>query len=71
MFCHGLRGEGGHNGMPLEGLAAFSTDQVASIISKGQNSMPAFADTFTASQIRSIAEHVRTLNRGIPNRNSR
>ena len=71
VFCHGLRGEGGHNGMPLEGLAAFSTDQVASIISKGQNSMPAFADTFTASQIRSIAEHVRTLNRDIPNRNSR
>ena len=57
--------------MPLEGLAAFGTDHVASIISNGQNSMPAFADTFTASQIRSIAEHVRTLNPRIPNRNTR
>jgi len=71
VFCHGRRGEGGHNGMPLEGLAAFGTDRVASIISNGQNSMPAFADTFTASQIRSIAEHVRTLNPRIRNRNSR
>jgi len=33
--------------------------------------MPAFAETFTASQIRSIAEHVRTLNPRIPNRNTR
>ena len=41
------------------------------IISNGQNSMPAFADTFTASQIRSISEHVRTLNPRIPNRNTR
>ena len=71
VFCHGRRGEGGHNGMPLEGLAAFGTDNVARIISNGQNSMPAFAETFTASQIRSIAEHVRTLNPRIPNRNTR
>ena len=71
VFCHGRRGEGGHNGMPLEGLAAFSTDNVARIISNGQNSMPAFAENFTASQIRSIAEHVRTLNPRIPNRNTR
>ena len=71
VFCHGRRGEGGHNGMPLEGLAAFGTDYVARIISNGQNSMPAFAQNFTASQIRSIAEHVRTLNPRIPNRNTR
>ena len=71
VFCHGRRGEGGHNGMPLEGLAAFGTDHVVSTISNGQNSMPAFADTFTASQIRSISEHVRTLNPRIPNRNTR
>ena len=71
VFCHGRRGEGGHNGIPLEGLAAFGTDYVARIISNGQNSMPAFAETFSASQIRSIAEHVRTLNPRIPNRNTR
>jgi alcohol dehydrogenase (cytochrome c) len=71
VFCHGLRGEGGHNGMPLEGLAAFSTDYVASIITKGQNNMPSFGQTFEPAQIRAIAEHVRTLNRGIQNRNSR
>ena len=46
VFCHGRRGEGGHNGMPLEGLAAFGTDYVARIISNGQNSMPAFAENF-------------------------
>ncbi len=70
-FCHGLRGEGGHNGMPLEGLAAFSTGYVADIITAGQNNMPSFATTYSAEQIRSVAEHVRTLNRSIPNRNSR
>ena len=44
-FCHGRRGEGGHNGMPLEGLAAFGTGYVADIISSGQNNMPSFSDT--------------------------
>jgi mono/diheme cytochrome c family protein len=57
--------------MPLEGLAAFSTDYVANIITSGQNNMPAFTETFDAAQIRAIAEHVRTLNRGIQNRNAR
>ena len=70
-FCHGLRGEGGHNGMPLEGLAAFSTSYVAGIISKGQNNMPSFAATFSPEQISAVAEHVRSLNPGIANRNSR
>ena len=69
VFCHGRRGEGGHNGMPLEGLAAFGNGHVVDIISNGQNNMPAFSDTFSASQIRAIAEHVRTLNSEIPNRN--
>lgn len=70
-FCHGRRGEGGHNGMPLEGLAAFSTSYVANIISIGQNNMPAFSDTYSNIQIQSIAEHVRTLNSEIRNRNNR
>ncbi len=70
-FCHGRRGEGGHNGMPLEGLAAYGTSYVADIISSGQNNMPGFSDTFSARQIRDIAEHVRTLNPEIPNRNRR
>ena len=71
VFCHGLRGEGGHNGMPLEGLAAFGTAHIASIIRSGQNNMPAFSETFSDSQISSIAEHVRTLNPSIVNRNTR
>jgi mono/diheme cytochrome c family protein len=70
-FCHGLRGEGGHNGMPLEGLAAFSTRYVANIVTDGQNNMPSFAASYSAEQIRAVAEHVRSLNPGIPNRNSR
>jgi alcohol dehydrogenase (cytochrome c) len=70
VFCHGLRGEGGHNGMPLEGLAAFSTNHVADIIRRGQNNMPAFSEVFIESQAHSIAEHVRTLNQGVRNRNS-
>jgi len=70
-FCHGRRGEGGHNGMPLEGLAAFSKSYVANIISAGQNNMPAFTSMYSAREIRSIAEHVRTLNSGIRNRNDR
>lgn len=71
VFCHGRRGEGGHNGMPLEGLAAFGTGYVADIISRGQGNMPPFSSSLTDSEIRSIAEHVRTLNPEIPNRNTR
>ncbi len=61
-FCHGGRGEGGHSGMPLEGLGAFSPSYVANIITNGQNNMPAFSSMFSAEQIRAVAEHVRTLN---------
>ena len=71
VFCHGRRGEGGHNGMPLEGLATFGTGYVADIISRGQGNMPPFSSSLTDSEIRSIAEHVRTLNPEIPNRNTR
>ena len=42
-FCHGRNGEGGHDGMPLEGLAAFDSSYVADIIRSGQNNMQAFA----------------------------
>jgi len=70
-FCHGGRGEGGHNGMPLEGLAAFDTNYVTDIIRNGRNNMPAFNSMFSAGQIGALAEHVRTLNPDIPNRNSR
>ena len=70
-FCHGLNGEGGHDGMPLEGLAGFNSSYVANIIRNGQNNMPAFSSMFSTGQIRALAEHVRTLNSDIPNRNSR
>tara|TARA_B100001059_G_scaffold94788_1_gene94047 strand:+ start:2688 stop:4715 length:2028 start_codon:yes stop_codon:yes gene_type:complete len=70
VFCHGLRGEGGHSGMPLEGLAAFHTNYVSNIIRGGKNNMPSFASVFSVNQIRLIAEHVRTLNPGTLNRNS-
>jgi len=70
-FCHGTNGEGGHNGIPLEGLAAFETAYVADIIRDGRNNMPAFATMYSAGQIRSLAEHVRTLNPDTSNRNSR
>ncbi len=70
-FCHGLNGEGGHDGMPLEGLAAFDTAYVADIIRNGRNNMPAFASMFSGGQIRALAEHVRTLNVDLSNRNSR
>ena len=57
--------------MPLEGLGAFSTSYVANIITNGQNNMPAFSSMFSAEQIRAVAEHVKTSNPDIPNRNSR
>ena len=69
VFCHGRRGEGGHNGMPLEGLAAFSTDYVSRIITSGLNNMPAFGELLTSTEINSIADHARTLNQEITNRN--
>jgi len=55
----------------LEGLAEFDSSYVATIIRNGQNNMPAFASMFSAGQIGALAEHVRTLNPDIPNRNSR
>lgn len=70
-FCHGLNGEGGHDGMPLEGLAAFDTAYVADIIRNGRNNMPAFSTMFSGGQIRALAAHVRTLNPDLPNPNSR
>ena len=70
-FCHGRNGEGGHDGMPLEGLAEFDSSYVATIIRNGQNNMPAFASMFSAGQIGALAEHVRTLNPDRPNRNNR
>ncbi|MDB3992873.1 PQQ-binding-like beta-propeller repeat protein [Gammaproteobacteria bacterium] len=69
VFCHGRRGEGGHNGMPLEGLAAFPTDYVSRIITSGLNNMPAFGELLTSREINLIAEHARTLNEEITNRN--
>ncbi len=69
VFCHGRRGEGGHNGMPLEGLADFPTNYVSRIISSGQNNMPSFQGLLAPTEIRAIAEHVRTLNQEITNRN--
>jgi mono/diheme cytochrome c family protein len=68
-FCHGRTGEGGHDGVPLEGLAAFETNYVADIIRDGRNNMPAFGAMFSAGQIRTLAEYVRSLNPDIPNRN--
>ena len=55
--------------MPLEGLAEFPTNYVSGIVRSGQNNMPAFAELLTADEINSIAEHVRTLNQEIANRN--
>ncbi|MDG2420901.1 MAG: PQQ-binding-like beta-propeller repeat protein [Gammaproteobacteria bacterium] len=69
VFCHGRRGEGGHNGMPLEGLAEFPTNYVSRIITSGLNNMPSFNGLLTSSEISAIAEHVRTLNQEIANRN--
>ena len=71
VFCHGRRGEGGLNGMPVVGVAAFGSGYVADFISRGQGNMPPFSSNLTDSEIRSIAEHVRTLNPEIPNRNTR
>lgn len=70
-FCHGPVGEGGHDGIPLEGLAAFDTGYVTDIIRNGQNNMPAFASMLSGSQIRALADLVRTLNPNTANRNSR
>tara|TARA_B100000945_G_C20090157_1_gene460918 strand:- start:91 stop:573 length:483 start_codon:yes stop_codon:yes gene_type:complete len=69
VFCHGRRGEGGHNGMPLEGLAEFPTNYVSRIITAGLNNMPSFGELLTSGEIDAIAEHVRTLNQEIGNRN--
>ena len=55
--------------MPLEGLAEFSTDYVSNIVSTGLNEMPSFGDLLSNTEIRLIAEHVRTLNEEITNRN--
>ena len=55
--------------MPLEGLAEFSTDYVTRIVTAGLNNMPSFEELLTSREIKAIAEHVRTLNQEIANRN--
>ena len=57
--------------MPLEGLIEFPTSYVSEIITNGQNEMPSFEELLTPSEIGAVAEHVRTLNDEITNRNRR
>jgi quinohemoprotein ethanol dehydrogenase len=61
VFCHGVRGEGGHNGKPLIGVTDLAT--AVNTISNGRNQMPRFQGALSDQEIIDVAGYVtRVLN---------
>ena len=56
IFCHGDKGEGGHDGAPL--TAATNAEVIRRAVSQGQDLMPAFGTVLTPAQIRDVAAYV-------------
>ena len=59
--CHGDRGQGAHNGVPLPNDLA--VDAIVAAMHDGPARMPSFTDDFTAEEMRAVAEYVRRLRR--------
>ena len=55
-FCHGARGEGGHNGKALMGVTDIAT--IVSIATTGRNEMPAFEGVLSKQDILDAAGYV-------------
>jgi cytochrome c6 len=67
--CHGARGAGdtmiGKNlklrALVLDDVQQQSDDELATIISKGKNKMPAYGGRLSKDQIRDLVRHIRSL----------
>ena len=55
-FCHGDRGEGGHEGISLAGATGAAVNRAT--ITNGRNSMPAFGNLLTSGQIQDVAAYL-------------
>ncbi len=64
-ICHGLHGEGGHNGKPLTGLTDLGL--AIATVTNGRNQMPSFKDVLDVQDILDVAGYVtRVLNSDVP-----
>ena len=59
--CHGLPGEGGSSGVPLDGTSAADRQLVISAIRYGVGRMPAASDGMSDEQIEALAEYTAGL----------
>jgi mono/diheme cytochrome c family protein len=55
--CHGEAGAGGHGGGPSL-IAGQDAAKIISITSTGKNNMPSFAATYSADDLRDIADYI-------------
>ncbi len=55
--CHGADGKSGHGGIDL--TATTDYELIVNTVLNGRNSMPAFGPTFSAQQVRDVAQYVR------------
>ena len=55
--CHGESGAGGHGGGPSL-VAGQDTDKIISITASGKNNMPAFTATYSADDLRDVADYI-------------
>ena len=59
--CHGVSGEGGHDGVALSASKHSSADAIAKIIKDGQNQMPAFGSMLSTEEIAVLTNYVLDL----------
>ncbi len=57
-FCHGLSGDGGRQGVPLDAAIEKGAEYIGDIVSAGSNEMPSFASLLSAEQIQAVSEYV-------------
>jgi mono/diheme cytochrome c family protein len=55
--CHGEAGAGGHGGGPSL-IAGQTADKIVSITASGKNNLPSFAATYSADDMRDIADYI-------------
>jgi len=55
--CHGEAGAGGHGGGPSL-IAGQTADKIISVTATGKNNMPSFAATYSADDLRDVADYI-------------
>jgi quinohemoprotein ethanol dehydrogenase len=63
--CHGLQGEGGHNGPSLQRKElSRDAERIIRQVTNGSGPMPPFKDKLTPGEIRQVSRHVQQIARG-------